>query len=190
VTSIPSASVVRIPLASFALAALLTTAPAASRGDTTAASDVAVKAAFLYNFAKFTEWPALPPGAPILLCVVGDDALAAALVDTVKGQKISGHALEISRPRESAAWTVCHLLFITEAEIRRSADALGGIKTLPVLTVSDGKGFCDAAGIIELYVEGGRMRFAINVDAVQGSGLRLSSRLLGLARVVRNPHVQ
>ena len=64
------------------------------------------------------------------------------------------------------------------------------IKTLPVLTVSDGKGFSQAGGIIELYVEGGRMRFAINVDAAERSGLRLSSRLLGLAKVVRDGHVQ
>ena len=67
---------------------------------------------------------------------------------------------------------------------------MSGIRTLPVLTVSDGKGFAQAGGIIELYVEGGRMRFAINVDATARSGLRLSSRLLGLAKVIRDGHVQ
>jgi hypothetical protein len=67
---------------------------------------------------------------------------------------------------------------------------LGGIKTLPVLTVSDGKGFSLAGGIIELYVERGRTRFAINIDAAERSALRLSSRLLGLAKVIRNDHVQ
>jgi hypothetical protein len=67
---------------------------------------------------------------------------------------------------------------------------LGGLRTLPVLTVSDGKGFSHASGIIELYVEAGRMRFAINVDAVERSGLRISSRLLGLAKVIRNDHAQ
>ena len=188
--SIGGASGIRTALASTALVVRLITAPAASHGDPAAASDVAVKAAFLYNFAKFTEWPALASGAPILVCVVGDDAVAAALIDTVHGQNISGHALEVSRPRDSVIWRACHLLFIADAEIRRSADGLDGIKMLPVLTVSDGKGFCDAGGIIELYVEAGRMRFAINVDAADGSGLHLSSRLLGLARVVRNPHVQ
>jgi hypothetical protein len=67
---------------------------------------------------------------------------------------------------------------------------LDGIKTLPVLSVSDGKGFSQSGGIIELYVEGGRMRFAINVDAAERSGLHLSSRLLGLAKVMRSGHVQ
>jgi hypothetical protein len=65
---------------------------------------------------------------------------------------------------------------------------LAVIKTLPVLTVSDGKDFSQAGGIIELFVESGRMRFAINMDAAEGSGLRLSSRLLGLAKVTRNGH--
>jgi hypothetical protein len=65
---------------------------------------------------------------------------------------------------------------------------LGSIKTLPVLTVSDGERFSEAGGIIELYIDGGRIRFAINVDAAERSGLRLSSRLLGLAKIMRDRH--
>ena len=174
-----------------ALGATLVSPPVIAAGNgTDAAQDVALKAAFLYNFAKFAEWPALPAGARIIACIVGDDGLAAAVVDTVRGQNISGHAIEVWRPQNSGTWRGCHLLFIADAETRQSADGLGGIKTLPVLTVSDGKGFSRAGGIIELYVEGGRMRFAINVDAAERSGLRLSSRLLGLAKVVRNGDVQ
>jgi hypothetical protein len=176
-------------VAGMALAVSLIAAPGIA-SQSTAAPDVAVKAAFLYNFAKFTEWPTLPPGALIAVCVVGDEAIAAALVTTVRGQKISGHGLDVWRPQDPATWRLCHVLFITDAERRRSADALGGIKTLPVLTVSDSQGFSQMQGIIELYVEGGRMRFAINVDAAGRSGLKLSSRLLGLARVVRDNHVQ
>ena len=67
---------------------------------------------------------------------------------------------------------------------------LDGIKTLPVLTVSDRRGFSEWGGIIEMYIESGRMRFAVNVDAAEHSGLRLSSRLLGLAKVIRNGHAQ
>lgn len=178
-------------VASIALAATLIAAPGiAADNGTDATPDVAVKAAFLYNFAKFTEWPALPAGAPIVVCIAGDDGIAAALVETVRGQNISGHTLEVRRSQDNAAWRVCHLLFIADAETRRAAGGLGAIKTLPVLTVSDGKGFSQASGIIELFVEGGKMRFAINVDAAEGSGLHLSSRLLGLAKVIRNGHVQ
>jgi hypothetical protein len=181
----------RFAVARIALVATLFATPGIAAGsgiDVT--SDVAVKAAFLYNFAKFTDWPGLSAGAAIVFCIVGDDRIAAALVETLSEQKISGHTLEVWRPQDSAKWRTCNLLFIAEGETRRSAGGLGGIRTLPVLTVSDGKGFCQAAGIIEFYVEGGRMRFAINVDAAERSGLHLSSRLLGLAKVVRDGHVQ
>lgn len=177
--------------ARIALAASLVGAPGlAGRVHADAAPDVAVKAAFLYNFAKFTEWPALASGATLAVCIVGDDRIAAAFVDTVRGQTINGHALEVSRPQDSATWRSCHLLFVAEAETRRAAAGLDGIRALPVLTVSDGKGFAQTAGIIELYIEAGRMRFAINVDAAERSGLRISSRLLGLARIIRNGHGQ
>ena len=179
--------VARLGLASITVAAVIGAPPGIAASDgTDPARDADVTAAFLYNFAKFAEWPALSPAAPIALCVVGDDRIAAAATGTVRGQKINGHTLDVSLPRDSATWRACNLLFIAEAETRRSAAGLGGIKTLPVLTVSDGKGFAQAGGIIELYVEGGKMRFVINLDAAESSGLRLSSRLLGLAKVIRN----
>jgi hypothetical protein len=153
-------------------------------------SDAAVKAAFLYNFARFTEWPALASGAPIVVCVVGQDVIAAALSETFRGQSISGHMLDTRMSQDSATWRACHVLFVADVATRRSADGLGAVKALPVLTVSDGKGFAQAGGIIELYVEGGRMRFLINMDAVERSRLHLSSRLLGLATVLRNGHIQ
>jgi len=171
--------------AGVALAATLLTVPAvADNNSRAAAQDVAaVKAAFLYNFAKFTEWPALAPGVPIVFCVVGDDGIAAALAQTVHGQNVNAHPLDVSRPQDSATWRVCQFLFIAEAEAKRSGGELSRIKALPVLTVSDGKGFIEAGGIIELYVESGRMRFAINAKAAELTGLRISSRLLGLATI-------
>ena len=181
---------VRLATAGVVLAATLVASPriaAISAAD--AASDVALKAAFLYNFAKFTEWPALPADAAIAVCIVGDDKIAAAVVETVRGQSINAHALEVRRVQDSAAWPACHVLFIADTETRRSASALNGIKKLPILTVSDGKDFAQTGGIIEFFVDNGRMRFAINVDTAEGSGLHLSSRLLGLAKVIRNGHV-
>ncbi|MES1254565.1 MAG: YfiR family protein [Acidobacteriota bacterium] len=153
-------------------------------------SDIAVKAAFIYNFARFTEWPALASAAPIVVCVVGQDAIAAALVKTFGGQSIGGHMLDTRLSQDSATWRACHVLFVADLVTRQSADGLGAVKALPVLTVSDGKGFAQAGGIIELFVEGGRMRFVINVDAVERSRLHISSRLLGLATIFRNGHIQ
>jgi hypothetical protein len=181
----------RLGLASLALAVTFIAAPgSAPRGGIEVAPDVAVKAAFLYNFAKFAEWPSLHAGVPLVFCVVGADKIFVALVDTVHGQNINGHALDVRRPPDSGTWPACHVLFIADVETQRSASGLSGIKTMPVLTVSDGKGFSQADGMIEFYVEGERMRFAINLEGVEHSGLRLSSRLLGLAKVIRNSHVQ
>jgi hypothetical protein len=175
----------RLGAAGIALVATLIASPGIAAGaDVT--PDVAVKAALLFNFAKFADWPALPDDAPIAFCVVGDDGIAAALEGTLRGQNINDHRLNVSRPQDGATWHTCQLLFISEPESRRSIAALEAIKALPVLTVSDGKSFSQTDGIIELYVEGGRMRFAINVDATERSGLRLSSRLLGLAKIIRN----
>ena len=156
---------------------------------TSAQRDVALSAAFVFNFAKFTEWPGLPAGAPIVACVYGDDGIAAALTDTVRGQNISGHAIDVRSVKDDGEFRSCQLLFVGAAEARRSQTALAGISALPVLTVSDAAGFSKTGGIIEIYVEDGHMRFAINVKAVERSGLHISPRLLGLAKIVRVLHV-
>lgn len=161
----------------------------AAAGTTQAGSQVSVTAALLYNFAKFTEWPALSPGAPIAMCVVADAVMADAVATTVSGEQINGHPLGVSQPQDRAAWERCQLLFISDAEIRRSAKVLGRIRAHPVLTVSDAPAFANDGGIIELYVDSGKMRFAINVNAADRAGVRISSRLLGLAKVVRDNHV-
>jgi hypothetical protein len=152
-------------------------------------SDVAVKAAMLYNFAKFTSWEGLRQGAPIVACLVGDERIAAAFVETVQGRAIDGHALEVLVPTESAAWGSCNLMFFAAAQAERSSAAIEVLKALPILTVGDGAGFAQI-GIIGLYVESERVRFAINLDALERSGLHLSSQLLSLANVVRNRPVR
>jgi YfiR/HmsC-like len=166
--------------------AMALTIPAAARATGAAnASPNAVTAAFLYNFARFAEWPALPPGGSIVICIVGDDDIAAAVAETVHGQTIGGHGLEVSQPEDSHTWRACHLLYVADRERRQFAVSKVGIVALPVLTVSDSKGFSQAGGVIERYIDDGRLRFAVNVDAAEHAGLRLSSRLLGLAKIVR-----
>src|ERR1700674_1790377 len=93
----------RRPLPALAgVLALLVSSSGASFARSVAAP--AVKAAFLYNFAKFAEWPALLSGARLVVCIVGDDEVAGALVETVRGQNISGHTLDIWRTQDSATW--------------------------------------------------------------------------------------
>jgi hypothetical protein len=169
-----------------ALAVLAAAPRLTADGKQTAISSAEVKAAFLYNFAKFAEWPSRPPSEPIALCIVGDEAIAGILVETVRDKAIDGRPLHVERPQDSASWRGCHVLFIAEAQAGRSRVDLRAIQTLPVLTVSDGKDFSETGGMIELYLERGRMRFLVNVDAVERSTMRLSSQLLGLARITRD----
>jgi len=150
------------------------------------ASDVTVKAGLLFNFAKFAVWPTLPAATPIALCAVDTEAIASVLDDTVRGVTITGHPIEVRRPANSASWRGCHVLFLTDTTSRPAADGLQVIRTQPVLTVSDAKGFAQAGGIIELYIQDNRMRFTINLDALDRAGLRLSSRLLDLAKTIRD----
>lgn len=149
-------------------------------------SDTAVKAAFLYNFAKFTEWRTSGPGAPLVLCVIDDAALANALKDTVRAKRIDGHDLEVEQLSNDQPVHACAIVFVPASETGHALAALQNVKTLPVLTVSDGKGFARTDGIIEFFIEGGRLRFAINTDAAERAGVHLSSRLLGLARIVKD----
>jgi uncharacterized protein DUF4154 len=154
------------------------------------ASAPELKAAFLFNFARFTEWPDLPDGSPLKLCVFGDDHIADALEVAVRGQTIEGRGLEVSSVSTDTPMRVCHVLFVGASALRLGTPLLDNARALPILTVSDSGRFAQSTGMVELFVDAGRMRFAINVDAVQRSRLRVSSRLLGLAKVMRDKHVQ
>lgn len=169
------------------VAAAALSAPAVGAGQAPQReTDVVLKAAFLYNFARFAQWPALRDGQAIAVCIVGDDGLAAAFDKTAQGKSIGGHVVATIQPADARTWSTCHVLFIADSAARRATKELSLIRAAPVLTVSDEPGFARRSGLVELYVEDGRMRFAINVDALGRSGLQLSSRLLGLAKVVRD----
>ena len=149
-------------------------------------SPAALKAAFLFNFAKFTDWGAVQPGAAIVLCVANDDQVVASLTDSARGQSVSGRAVEVRQVKADLAG--CHLLFVPGSDARQMLGRV--VKEQPLLTVSDANGFAQAGGMIELFQDAGRMRFAVNVETAQRSGIRLSSRLLDLAKIVRSAHAQ
>ncbi len=114
---------------------------------TAAAQDVtepALKAAFIYNFAKFTEWPAdaMATGAPLVLCVLGDAAIGEALERAVKGRTLAGHSIGVSqaapdgRPLEG-----CHIAYVSGVTASQAAKVVAGLRDAPVLTISDVEGF-------------------------------------------------
>jgi hypothetical protein len=158
------------------------------RADAQGVAERDLKAAFLLNFVKFTEWPSLPETS-VTVCVVGDAALASALVTTAHAAE-SGRQVSVATLAADAPFGACRVLFIGESGTPPLPAIFEQAATLRVLTVSDRPRFAESGGAIGLYRDGGRMRFAVNVDAVQRARLRLSSRLLGLATIVRERHAQ
>ena len=176
----------RLAVALIGAIALLAAAAGSSRA-ADAATPSALKAAFLFNFAKFADWSGVQPGVTLVLCVANDDQIGAALADSVRGQAITGHALEVRRLNSDNSLSECHLLFVPASDARQMLAKINkGADTM--LTVSDAPGFAQSGGMIELFQESGRMRFAVNVDTAQRAGVRLSSRLLDLAKIVRTDH--
>jgi YfiR/HmsC-like len=148
----------------------------------------ALKAAFLYNFAKFAEWPAdAAPAEPLTICVLADAAIANALDETVKGRTIDARKVVVSRVKPDGL-RACHVLYLTGLDGKRAQQIIEELQNTPVLTVSDGEQFAQNGGIAGLFVEQGRMRFAINLEAAQRARLRISSRLLSLAKIVKDEH--
>jgi hypothetical protein len=146
----------------------------------------ALRAAFLFNFAKFVEWPTdQPDSGPLCLCVLDDVAVEESLAQLMDGAPLSGRSLTLVRSVRNRSLRGCHVLYIGETDPERIATTVDDLRHAPVLTVGDGESFAKGGGMIGLFIEDGRMRFAINPDAAQRAGLKLSSRLLNLARIVK-----
>jgi hypothetical protein len=148
-----------------------------------------MKAAFLYNFAKFVEWPphALKnPNESVVICVLGEDPFGKLLDDTVQGKTIEGHPLQLRRITETNQATGCHVVFVSVSERRRLSAILGALSATGVLTVGETEGFAALGGIINFKLENERrVRFEVNLNAAREANLKLSSKLLSLALIVR-----
>lgn len=143
----------------------------------------ALKAAFLFNFVKFTTWPpeALPDAAPLLMCVVNDPAIGSSLSSAVRGRAVLGHEIRVLETDAPAALRACHLLYVsgTRADALRTVAA---VRNAPVFTVSDVQAFTTDGGIAQLHVQQGQLRFAIAPETARAARLQISSKLLTLAR--------
>jgi hypothetical protein len=163
---------------------LASNAPAAS---SQAIAEASLKAAFLYNFVKFTEWPtdAVGEGAPIVLCVA-DSGVADALDQTIPGRAVDGHPLSVNRLKPEASPRGCAVLYVGGGNEKRRGALLAGVRGQSVLSVSDAPGFIAQGGVAYFFIEDSKMRFAINPDAAERVHLRLSSKLLSLAKLVKD----
>ena len=161
--------------------ALLVLAPARAQ---VAASEYEVKAAFLYNFTKFVEWPESAfrdEIDPFWICVVGDDPFGKSLRAVVEGQEVEGRQIKLRPMNDLQDPTGCHLLFLGRTERQRTADVLAAAREGNVLTVGEAEGFLEQGGVIQFTLDNGKVRFDINPGAAERVGLKISSKLLRLA---------
>ena len=145
-------------------------------------SEYQLKAAFLLNFARYAEWPSLPPGS-LKICLYGRDPFGAAL-SSLEHRQVQGREVKVVLLGSIEQASACQLLFISDSEERRSATLLRSLAGTPVLTVSDMEGFVDEGGGIGFVLVDDRIRFDINNAAIQRGGMKLSAQLLRLARRV------
>ena len=147
-------------------------------------TEPALKAAFIYNFAKFTEWPAdvVPVAEPFLLCVLGDAAVGDALERTVKGRMLGRHSLAVVMVTAADPHRMCHVLYVSGITAAQATALVTALQDLPVLTIGDVGGFVERGGIAHFFFERGQLRFAVAVGSARRARLLISSRLLALAK--------
>lgn len=146
-----------------------------------------IKAAFLYNFAKFVEWPAdtfADPHAPLVLGIVGEDPFGSALDKLAVDKTVNGRGLVIKRLKQGPDLRNCHILFVSSSERKRIPQILGSLQGASVLTVGETERFAQSGGVIDFILEENKVRFEINSDAAARARLNISSKLLALARMV------
>ena len=154
------------------------------------AQDIAVpeadaKAAFLYNFVKFVEWPAKAfpsESTNITVAVFGDDDFAATLSTLLKDKKAHGRSFSVRKAFTTQEAKDAQVVFIAAGESKRAAQILDGIKNAPTLTIGESEQFANHGGMINFYFEDKQLRFEINVAAAEKANLNISSKLLRLAK--------
>ena len=146
-----------------------------------------IKAAFLYNFLKFVDWPSevLPESSDVItVCVFGDDPFGEAL-ESIKDKLVKGRRLTIRRLGPVKDLESCHVLFIGASEEARLPQVVQSLRGASVLTIGEIEGFAESGGIINFVVKKNKVHFEINLNNAERARLKLSSQLLSVARVVR-----
>ncbi len=153
-----------------------------------AVSETELKAAFLYNFAKFVDWPAQAFSAettPIQIGIYGDEDFGGKLRSLLSDKKAHGRSFEVKRLSTPQEAKTCQIIFISNSESKRLAQILEAVKKSPVLTIGESEQFMDAGGMINFIFEDAQLRFEVNPDAAERAKLVISSKLLRLAKRIK-----
>ena len=146
-----------------------------------------VKAAFLFNFAQFVDWPPdafTNADAPLCIGVLGNDPFGNFLDTTVSGEKVAGHPLIVRRFQQASEIQDCQVLFVSRSEAGQMKQIFTGLKGRRILTIGEADGFCKDGGIIRFVTEQNKIHFRICPETAKDVGLTMSSKLLRLAEIV------
>jgi len=147
-----------------------------------------LKAAFLFNFAQFVKWPAdsfTNADAPFCIGILGDDPFGDALEETIRGETIDNHRLTVVRAQRIEDLKDCQMIFVSRSEEGHVGEILSQLNSRPILTVSEVESFALDGGDIDFYLAGGKVRFEINPQSAERCGLKISSQLLNLGKIVK-----
>jgi hypothetical protein len=146
-----------------------------------------VKAAFMFHFAQFVEWPEeafKDASNPLTYCIIGEDPFHGSLDAALAGKTLGTRAFRVLHFKQPQEVQGCHVLFLAAEQKKTSAAILAGVQRSAILTVGESEHFTQEGGIIGFVLEENKIRFEINLDAAQKARLKISSRLLGLAKNV------
>ena len=147
-----------------------------------------IEAAFIYNFARFVDWPTqafTDASSPMVIGVLGKNRFGTDIEEMISGKTIRGHPLQFKEYSSLDQATHCHVLFISDSEKSHLAKIISDLGDASILTVSEMDNFVDSGGMINLRVVNDKMRFDINNSAAKSAGLTISSKLLSLAVTVK-----
>jgi len=147
-----------------------------------------VKAAFIHNFTKFIDWPAEAfegNNSPFKIGILGAGPIDKPLLN-LNGKKTKKRSLEVSRVQNLNDVSQYHIIFVNSSAKGSAYSILRALKGTGILTIGDTPGFIEHCGIINFYLKSGKIRFEVNIEASQREKLRISSKLLRLARIVKH----
>lgn len=153
------------------------------------ANEYEVKAAFLYNFARFVEWPNgtfANSTSALTVCVLGKDPFGKAIDDAILGKRIAEHPAILARGKRIQDLPDCQIIFVSASDSPQLPEILRELHGHKVLVVGETENFAGSGGAIQFVLEANRVRFAINTDAADRAGLKVSSKLLALATIVHD----
>ena len=151
--------------------------------------ELKLKAAFVYNFARLTTWPATAfsgPATPLEACILEHDPVAPALQEAFAGKAVEGRPLAVRRLAGAAGWENCHIAYLGAVPPELARDVLRALAGRSVLTVHE-QGAAHPDGVIRLFLADRKLRFEVNQPAAERAQLRLNARLMALAIVVKVP---